>query len=450
MVVVNEEEFRSLPASIASARAYLAQALGDVPSTVTYARRALDLLPEGDYYERGIAAMFLGLAYWTSGDLEAAYQSLADSVASLHMAGNIYFQIVGTVFLADIRVVQGRLQEAESTYEQALQLAAEQGEPVLQETADLYVGLSELHRERGDLKAATQHLLRGKELGEQAVSPGSKYRLCAAMARIKVAQGDLEAALDLLHEAKRLYKRDAMPDVRPIAALKTWVWVRQGRLTEALGWARERGLSVDDELSYLGEFEHIILARVLIAEYKSDRAERSALQAIGLLERLLKAAEEGRRMGSVINILALQALAHQARGDIPLALAALERALTLAEPEGYVRIFVDEGLPMEALLKKMRLEDGRMRKYVYKLLAAFSDKESPPLSPSPQPLIDPLSKRECEVLRLLTTELSGPEIAQELMVSMNTIRTHTKNIYSKLGVNSRRDAVRQAKEPKLM
>jgi LuxR family maltose regulon positive regulatory protein len=218
MVVVNEEEFRSLPASIASARAYLAQAVGDVPATVKNARRALDLLPEEDHYQRGIAAMFLGLAYWTSGELEAAYRSVSDSVASLHIAGNIHFQIVGTVVLADIRVVQGRLHEAASTYKQSLQLATEQGGPLLRGTADLYVGLSELHRERGDLKAATQHLLRGKELGEQAVLPGSEYRLCAAMARIKEAQGDLDGALDLLHEAERLYKRDPVPDVRPVAA----------------------------------------------------------------------------------------------------------------------------------------------------------------------------------------------------------------------------------------
>ncbi len=143
-----------------------------------------------------------------------------------------------------------------------------------------------------------------------------------------------------------------LPDVRPIAALKARVWVAQGRLTEALGWARERGLSVDDDLSYLREFEHITLARVLIARYKSDRADGAIHEAMGLLERLLQAAEEGGRMGSVIEILVLQALAHEAQGDIPLALASLERALTLAEPEGYVRIFVDEGLPMAALLRE--------------------------------------------------------------------------------------------------
>ena len=145
-------------------------------------------------------------------------------------------------------------------------------------------------------------------------------------------------------------------------------------------------------------------------------------------------------------------------GRKPLALAPLERALTLAEPEGYVRIFVDEGPPMEALLKRMKAEDEMIMEYVRKLLAAFADKEfypfgsaqDKPSSLSPQSLVDPLSERECEVLKLLTTELSGPEIAKELLVSMNTIRTHTKNIYSKLGVNSRRDAVKQAKELKLI
>ena len=129
------------------------------------------------------------------------------------------------------------------------------------------------------------------------------------------------------------------------------MWVAQGRLGEALGWAREQGLSVSDDLSYLREFEHITLARVLLARYKSDRADRSILEAMGLLERLLQAAEEGERTGSVIEILVLQALAHHVQGDIPAALVPLQRALTLAEPEGYVRIFVDEGPPMAVLLE---------------------------------------------------------------------------------------------------
>jgi LuxR family maltose regulon positive regulatory protein len=339
-----------------------------------------------------------------------------------------------------------------------LQHASEHNEHVQQVIAHLYLGLAMLNHEMGDQEAAAQHLQKSSELGEQSTLPDWPYRWCLARAQLKETWGDLEAALDLLDEAKRLYVRNPVPDIRPIEALKARVYVRQGRLPEALDWVHERSLSVDDELSYLREFEHITLARVLIAEYKSNRAERSVLQAIGLLERLLKAAEDRRRMGSVIEILVLQALAHQAQGNIPLALAPLERALALAEPEGYVRIFVDEGAPMAALLKRMKAEDEIIMEYVRKLLAAFADKEfypfgsaqDKPSSLSPQPLVDPLSEREYEVLKLLTTELSGPEIAKELMVSMNTIRTHTKNIYSKLGVNSRRDAVKQAKELKLL
>ncbi len=455
MVVVDEEQFQSLPATIASARAYYAQALGDVPGSVEYAQRALDLLPEGDHLGRGRLAVLLGLAYWASGDLEAAHRSFADAMISFMMAGNILFAISFTFILADIRMAQGRLREAVSTYEQSLQLATEQGEPELLGTADLYLGLSELHRELGDLGASKQYLLRSKELGDQ--TEVYQYHLCRVQARIKEVQVSLDDALDLLDEAERwLFYRTPIPDVRPIAALKTRVWIAQGRLSEALGWVRERGLSVDDDISYLHEFEYATLARVLIAQYKSERVERSIYEAMGLIERLLKAAEEGGRMGSVIEILVLQALAHDVQDDASSALVSLERALMLAEPEGYVRIFVDEGTPMAQLLLEAAA-GGIMPDYTGKLLAALEageqmskGKSRLPTSPSPQPPTEPLSQRELEVLRLLKTELSGPEIARELMVSPNTMRTHTKNIYSKLGVHNRRAAVRRAEELNLL
>jgi len=208
---------------------------------------------------------------------------------------------------------------------------------------------------------------------------------------------------------------------------------------------------------------------VLVARYKSDRVEHSLHEAVGLLERLLKAAEEGGRTGSVIEILLLQALAHEAQGDIPhapapleRALVPLERALALAEPEGYVRIFVDEGLPMARLLSEVAAH-SIMPDYAGKLLAAFettdnadasirrptTDRGSTLSSVVHHPssgLVEPLSERELTVLKLLRTELNGPEIARELVVSLNTMRTHTKNIYSKLGVNNRRAAVRRAEE----
>jgi LuxR family maltose regulon positive regulatory protein len=447
MVVVDEEEFRGLPGSIAIYRAAIALALGDVANTMKYARRVLDLVPEDDHLRRGSAAGFLGLAYWTSGNLDAAHRSYAEYMARVQRAGYISDAIGCSIALADIRIAQGRLREAMSTYERGLQLATEQGAHVLRGAADMHVGMSELYRERDDLNAATQHLLRSQELGEHTGLPQNRYRWRVAMARIRVAKGDLDGALDLLHEAERLYVSDFFPNVRPVAALKARVWVAQGRLGEALGWAREQGLSVEDDLSYLREFEHITLARVLLARSKSERAERSMHEAIGLLERLLQAAEEGERTGRVIEILVLQALAHQMQGDIPAALAPLERALTLAEPEGYVRIFVDEGPPMAVLLEQAA-SYGFAPTYVRRLLTAFGRAEDrAPVQPG---VIEPLSEREREVLRLLGTDLSGPDMARELMVSLNTVRTHTQNIYTKLGVNTRRAAVRRAAELDLL
>ena len=329
------------------------------------------------------------------------------------------------------------------TYEQALQRAPEQGGPVLRGTADMYVGMSEVHRERDDLQAATRHLLRSQELGEHTGLPQNRYRWRVAMARIRQAEGDLPGALDLLNQAERLYVSDMFSNVRPVAALKARVWIAQGSLGEALGWAREQGLSADDDLSYLREFEHITLARVLLARYEGERVERSLHEATRLLERLLLAAEEGGRTGRVIEILVLRALAHQRLGDIPAALSCLERAVTLAEPEGYVRVFIDEGPPMASLLRALA-KQGTARNYVRRLLAAVT--ETGQDSPVRQALIDPLSERELDVLRLLGTELDGPDIARELMVSLNTVRTHTKNIYTKLAVTNRRAAVRRAAE----
>jgi len=229
--------------------------------------------------------------------------------------------------------------------------------------------------------------------------------------------------------------------------LKTRIRIAQGKMAEALDWVRTRDLSVDDDISYLHEFEHMTLARVLIAQEKRGLVDGSIHDAKGLLERLLQAAEEGGRMGSVIEISALLALTHAAQGDIPLALASLERALTVAEPEGYLRLFVDEGLPMAALLQEAA-KHGIAPNYVRQLLAAFGKAEG--RTSVTQLLIEPLSERELEVLRLLGTELSGPEIARELIVSLNTFYTHTKSIYNKLGVNNRRMAIRRAEELHLL
>ena len=438
------EEFRRVPAGIELYRSALAMARGDVPGTVRHARRAIDLSPEEDHLVRASAAGMSGLASWTSGDLEAGHSAYAECVAGLRRAGHIADIFGCAIALADIRSAQGRLGEAMRTYEQALQGAPEQGGPVLRGTADMHVGMSEVHRERDDLPAATQHLLRSQELGEHLGLPQNRYRWRVAMARVRQAEGDLPGALDLLNEADRLYTGDFFPNVRPVPALKARVWIAQGSLGEALGWAREQDLSADDDLSYLREFEHITLARMLLARHQDERSLREATR---LLERLLLAAEKGGRTGRVIEILVLQALARQRLGNIPAALACLERAVTLAEPEGYVRVFADEGPPMASLLKAAA-RHGTAGNYVHRLLAAAAGTEHD--SPTRQALTEPLSDRELGVLRLLGTDLDGPAIARELMVSLNTVRTHTKHIYAKLAVTSRRAAVRRAQELDLL
>ena len=447
MAVVDENELRRLPAAIAGYRAAQALAAGDVPATMTHARRALDLVTDDDHLERAAAAGLLGLAHWSTGDLETAHRWYADCRASLERAGHVADTLGCTIALADIRLTQGRLRDAMVTYERALQLAVARGGPVLRGTADMHVGLSELCREQGDLTAATQHLLRAQELGEHAGLPQNPYRRRVAMARVRQAHGDLDGALELLDEAERVYVGDFFPNARPVPALRAGVWAARGRLAEAFGWAREQGLSAEDDLSYLREFEYITLARALVAEDRSQRAGRSGDQAIALLGRLLRAAEEGDRAGNAIEILVLLAVAHQTRGDIAAALVALERALALAGPEGYFRVFLDEGQPMAALLEAAA-ERGIAAGYVRLLRSALGETEV--RSTERAGLIEPLSDRELDVLRLLATDLGGPGIASELYVSLNTLRTHTKNIYAKLGVNNRRAAVRRARELDLL
>ena len=411
MVVTDEEEYRRLPGTIEMYRAGLALARSDIPGTVRHAQRTLELALDDDHLCRASAAALLGLVYWGSGDLEAGHRAYSACVAGLRRAGFVADILGCSIALADIRITQGRLGEALRTYEQALQLGPEQGGSVLRGTADMHVGMSEIARERDDLRAATQHLLKSQELGEHTGLPQNRYRWRVAMARVAQAEENLPGALDLLNEAERLYVSDFFPNVRPVPALRARVWIAQGRFGEALGWAREQGLSVDDDLSYLREFEHITLVRLLLARHQGERAEHSLHEATRLLERLLLAAEEGGRAGRVIEILVLQALAHQALGDIPAALASLDRAVTLAEPEGYVRVFADEGPPMASLLRAAA-KQGIARNYVRRLLAALSGTEHS--GPTEQALIEPLSERELDVLRLLGTELDGPAIAREL------------------------------------
>jgi ATP/maltotriose-dependent transcriptional regulator MalT len=311
----------------------------------------------------------------------------------------------------------------------------------------------------GNEEAFTQHWQKAEELSKRTTLVDWPYRWHVAQAHIKQVEGDFDAALELLDEAQRVYAKNPVPDVRPIAALKAQVYLKQGRLAKAQDWVRSRGLSPADEINYLHEFEHLTLARVLIAE-------NQAAQAVPLLDRLLLAAEAQQRTGSVIEILIAQVLAHQAQGNTPAAIASLERALTLAEPEGYVRTFVNEGEAMRLLIADFRLmiekreqrEDQKLIGYVHKLLAAFA----PPTTsqsvfniPTPlrsgdqgQPsaMIEPLSPRELEVLRLIAQGLSNQEIADRLFLALSTVKGHIRIIFDKLQVQRRTEAVVRARE----
>jgi LuxR family transcriptional regulator, maltose regulon positive regulatory protein len=437
---------RRVRSEVALYRAALAQVRGDLADAQTHARRVMDLVGQDDHLARGAAAGLLGLAHWSGGDLEVAHRWWTGSHTDLEAAGHHADTLGVAIALADIRIAQGRLSDAMATYAHGLAVAS-RGPTVLRGAADMHVGMSELFRERGDLEAARQHLAASAELGEHAGLPQNRHRRRVALARLREAEGDLAGAVELLDEAERVYVSDMFPDVRPIAAVRARVWVAQGRVGTALAWARDRALSVDDELDYLREFEHVTLARILLARHASAGDERSLSDATPLLERLLHAAEEGARTGSVLELLVLQSLARQGRGDVPGAVDSLQRALTLAEPEGYVRVFVDQGPPMASLLRALA-KQGRSLGYVSRLLAVGTAVDGGVAVP--QGLIEPLSMRELEVLRLLGTDLDGPGIARELFVSLNTVRTHTKNVYAKLGVNSRRAAVRRAAELDLL
>ena len=448
MVVIDDVEFRRVPGMIAIVRAGQALGRGDMPETVKNARRVLELAPENDYLMLGGAASQLGLVAWANGDLDTARRMTADGMVNVWKAGYISPAIGGAIVLADIQIAQGSLHEAMTTYERALQWAMEPNAPVRPGAADMLVGLSSLHYEHNDLKTSMNLLHKSQALGELAGLPQNPYRWRAAMARILEAQGDLDGALDLLDQAERLYDGSFSPNVRPIAARKTRVWVVQGRLGEALDWVSQQGLSVDNELSYMREFEHITLARVLLACYERGLVNGSISEVIGLLERLLNAAKKGGRKGNVIEILVLQALVYQTQSDLNAALFPLQQALALARPEGYVRIFLDEGSNMIQLLQAASAREI-MPEYTGKLLTAFeADKRKSEVKPDllpAKPLFQPLSQNELRVVQLIAQGLTNREIGERLFLALDTVKGYNRRIFDKLQVQNRTEAVTRAR-----
>jgi len=441
-IAADPAELRRLPAMVELYRAAVAKMQGDLEANVAHARRVLDMVAADDDVGRGGAETFIGLAYWGTGDLETGFRWYNQGMASLGRAGMVADVVGGSIVGADIRLATGRLRDVERIYADGLALAT-RSQPPLRGASDMHTGLADVAYQRNHLDEALVQLEANRHLGDEFAFPRDPYRRRVVRARILQAQGQLDPALTLLDEAERLYLSDFSPDVRPVAAIRARILVAHGRIVEARAWASSSGLTAEDPVSYVREFEHTTLARILVA---GDEADARAT-ARALLDRLLDAATEDRRDGSRLEILIVQALARHAAGDQAQAFAALDAAAAIAEPEGFVRVFLDEGPAMTRLVKA-----AARRSAAPALLKELGRAAGGPDvgAPTGQTLLEPLSERELDVLRLLRSDLDGPAIANELVVSLNTLRTHTKNIYGKLGVGSRRAAVRRAEELDLL
>ncbi|MEZ5177632.1 MAG: LuxR C-terminal-related transcriptional regulator [Acidimicrobiales bacterium] len=413
-VVHDRAAYDRLPAMAAIHRAGRSLLAGDLDATIAHAESVAHLAVS-DELHRGAAAALLGLATWARGDLATAHDRYVESIECF-VRGGYHPDVLGcTLALTDILLTLGRLGEAE----RALRLATEGA--TLRGAADIHVGLAQVAVERGDLDAAAAHLDASDHLGPGLGLPQHAYRSRVAAASLARARGDLDAAIELLEDAERRYDTDYSPPVRPVAAMVAAARIEAGGIAAGRRWAAEAGVSPGDELTYVREFEHLTLARLLVAE-SEDGDREAAATAIDLLDRLLAAADGGGRSGTAIEVLVLLARAHRAAGDDARAKAFRTQAEDRARPEGYRRVLLDG-------------PDDRAR----------PDERGP--DPSRRPTgPDELSDRELDVLRLLRSDLSGPDIARELHVSLNTLRTHTKHIYTKLGATNRREAVRRAAE----
>jgi LuxR family maltose regulon positive regulatory protein len=466
------DDLRTAPATLWVYRAALAQARGDVAGTVTHARHALGLAGADDHFVRGAASGFLGLAAWAAGDVREALATFSDAAHSLHAAGNLVDELDMTVVLGDMWVTAGRPHRARQLFEEALASATADGEPYPRATPDLHVGLAERDRELGDLDSAEAHLETARVLRERASITENRHRWYVAMAQVRLATGEHAAARQLLAEAESLYRPGSYPDLRPIAAMRARVHIAEGDLAAARAWADDHGVTTADDATFLREYDHLTLVRLRLAAYRRDAeagdgtADATSLDDVLALLHRLQSDAGATRAGSMLEIGMLLALTHAARGHEPDALDALDHGLAQApEPDGYVRLFLDEGAPILALLRAAAGSPAgardALRGHAWRLLkaaeAAAGNGQRPcGVVPDDVPsaeaasLADPLSDRELDVLRLLDSDLTGPEMARQLFVSLNTLRTHTKRIYTKLDVTNRSAAVRRGRDLRLL
>ena len=448
------ERARIILGYIFTIRGDIALFSGDVPYAVSLAREALALLPESETIPRMGSLVTTIRAYLVSGDVTPATEhEVAAANAAIRTSGNLFSTVTSITLLARLYVLQGRLRQAFAAYEQVGQ-AVPQPE-VLQTTFSsllYYFGLGDLLREWNDLDAAERHLAQGMALINEmlTVEPFVAVLGYTALARLQQARGNCYEALAALDTFAHMAGQRDFPShlVAQGEAARAQLELAQGKVKAATRWAETSGLSTEDnDLHYSHEGAYLALARVRIAQARGDPVSPLLRDVLHLLDRLLLDAEAKARTSSVLEILALRALALEAQGNRTLALSTLERALVIAEPEGYLRLFVDEGRPMLALLRSAH-QRGIVSDYVAILLAAFEQHASdlPLTSPRPGPLLEPLTERERDVLRWLLEGASNREIAQRLVLSVNTVKRHVYNLCGKLGVQSRTQAIARARD----
>jgi LuxR family maltose regulon positive regulatory protein len=439
---LQELDGASVRGEVTAVRAYAAGVRGNMAQAVELSQRALALLRDEDLVVRAIVTQNLGVAYHWSGDPAAAIKVLSEAVSLSRAAGQAFQTLTALSILGRAYEMQAALHRAMETYQEALQLGTGADRRPAPFACMAYVGMASVLCEWNDLESANEYALEGVRLSELGGFVAYQVFGYALLARTSEAQGDRDSALEYIEQAERVGQGGNYALVKNLATeLRVRLWLAQGNLVAAARWAQDRQLSPADELDAAREIEQMAVVRSLLAQDRADAA-------LDLLASLLGAAQAAGRTAHVIKVRVLQALALQAEGDDGRALPALEHAMSLAEPEGFVRTFVDEGEPMAHLLRRA-LTGGTKRDYTGRLLAAFG--ESPEAaSPAAQTLVEPLTEREMEVLHLIAAGLSNSEIADELVVAVSTVKSHINHIYGKLDVRNRVQAIARAQTLQLL
>jgi LuxR family maltose regulon positive regulatory protein len=431
---------------IAAIRAHNALTREQIPRVLEMGHRAIELLPEGDYM-RCEAAVALGGAYWARGDVAAAQTAFSQARSTALHSGYPPLAVPSACYVAMQQAKQGQLRAAYGTYREALDWAIGASGRPLPVAGFPLIKLADLSREWNDLQAAGRDLERGLELCIQLGHADVWAEAYVMLARLQLALGDQKRVQDALAQADGIAARGIDPWIETYAdTCRVQLWLSSGNLAAAIRWAEGSGLQVDGPLDYQRDLHHTNLARVLLARGIAYGRESDLAAALQLLERISAAAERAGWVSTQIEVSLLRALALDARGARAAALSALERALALAQPGGWVRIFLDEGQRLVPLLRQAAERSGAAS-FAARLLATAGGQPTASEQPSslrPTALVEPLSDRELEVLRLIAQGLSNREVAERLYIAQGTVKAHASSIYGKLGVNSRTQAVARA------